>query len=189
MARLLICAYLILASACTASAQPQALPSQQQSQPQSQWPQVNRDDNLRDFVLSLIAERDRLYNLRADLQDKANMQRFESMERANSLALSVAKDAVSKAETAAEKRFDSVNEFRSTLKDQQQTLMPRVEAESRLKGIEERMALIQNRLDIITGNKQGTDWLWGVLIAAAIGAAIIFGFLFNTRRGPQSLSK
>lgn len=43
------------------------------------------------------------------------------------LALNAADKAVTKAEIAAEKRFEGVNEFRATLSDQAMLLMPRTE--------------------------------------------------------------
>lgn len=44
------------------------------------------------------------------------------------IALDASKEAIIKAETANEKRFDSVNEFRQTLTDQARTFMARTEA-------------------------------------------------------------
>ena len=49
-------------------------------------------------------------------RDRAYTQRFESQER-----------AVNKAEIAAEKRLDAVNEFRGQLKDQAATFVTRTE--------------------------------------------------------------
>lgn len=75
-------------------------------------------------------------------RDERNKQRFEAQEKAVNSALIAAKEAVTKAETAAEKRFDSVNEFRGQLKDQASTLMPRTETESRLNGLEDKIGSI-----------------------------------------------
>ncbi len=55
-------------------------------------------------------------------------------------ALEAADHAVSKAEVSTDKRFESVNEFRATLADQQSTFMPRPEAMALLKSIEDKMA-------------------------------------------------
>lgn len=63
-----------------------------------------------------------------DERDHRYSQRFDSQEKAVASALAAAKEAVSKAENATEKRFDSVNEFRNTLKDQQGTYVTRSEA-------------------------------------------------------------
>lgn len=59
-------------------------------------------------------------------------QRFNAQEKSVTAALTAAKDAVDKAQESAEKRFDSVNEFRAQLSDQATTFMPRSEAEQRI---------------------------------------------------------
>lgn len=58
-------------------------------------------------ILSLINANDKNYN-----------QRFENVIQATQSALSAADRAVNKAESATERRFESVNEFRQTLSDQ-----------------------------------------------------------------------
>ncbi len=67
-------------------------------------------------------------NLIVNERDRQYGQRFDAQEKAVAAALAAAKEAVVKAETAAEKRFDSVNEFRNTLKDQAGTFITRGEA-------------------------------------------------------------
>ena len=59
--------------------------------------------------------------------DLRNQQRFEAQEKAVNAALAAADRAVVKAETAAEKLFDAVNEFRAQLKDQNATFLSRAE--------------------------------------------------------------
>ena len=61
----------------------------------------------------------------ADLN--ASEQRFKAQEQAVTFALQSAEKAVTKAELAAEKRFESVNEFRDQLKDQTGTFITRNE--------------------------------------------------------------
>ena len=60
-------------------------------------------------------------------QSKALDAAFVAAEKAVQVALESAEKAVSKAELAADKRFESVNEFRATLQDQQGTFVTRVE--------------------------------------------------------------
>jgi phosphopantetheinyl transferase (holo-ACP synthase) len=72
-------------------------------------------------------------------KDKRYEQRFNDQEKAVSAALTAAKEAVVKAETAAEKRFDSVNEFRKTLSDQTSTFIPRPEYTQRLNSMDEKI--------------------------------------------------
>ena len=100
-----------------------------------------------------------------DERDKQYLQRFEAQQKAVAAALEAAKEAVTKAENAAEKRFDSVNEFRNTLKDQQLTLMSRAEAEVRFKAIEEKVALAFDRgRAAVWGYVMGGLGLIGILI-------------------------
>ena len=72
--------------------------------------------SLREYILMLMQERDARYE-----------QRFVAQEKASQSALAAAREAVLKAETATEKRFEGVNEFRKTLSDQTNTFMPRAE--------------------------------------------------------------
>lgn len=113
-------------------------------------------------------------------RERANNQRFEAQEKAVASALSAAKEAVSKAETAAEKRFDSVNEFRSTLKDQQLTLISRNEADIRFKSIEEKLSTTELRVAQIASKAEGANWAWGVLVGA-IGLIIAVGSFIRSR--------
>lgn len=79
-------------------------------------PSQNHTVTDRDYLLAIISERDRLYAARFDAQERASQQNIHAQH-----------DAVEKAAGAAEKRFDSVNEFRNQLKDQQQLFMTRAE--------------------------------------------------------------
>ena len=70
-------------------------------------------------------------------------QRFTDQDKAVQSALSAAKEAVNKAETAADKRFEAVNEFRQTLSDQTSTFMSRTEYEAKYDAL-------QKQLDVLT---------------------------------------
>src|ERR1700690_3249408 len=113
------------------------------------WPALGQtassDPSTRE-LLAIINERSKAETVRIDVQEKANNQRFDAQEKAVAAALAAAKEAVAKAEAAAEKRFDAVNEFRATLKDQQGTLMPRAETLALLRSMDEK---VQNNNDRI----------------------------------------
>lgn len=119
-------------------------------------------DTIREHLNAVIREKDAQY------QD-----RFDSMER-----------AVAKAEVASEKRFDSVNEFRSTLADQQRTLMPRTETEVKFGSVYERLSKLE---EIESARHAGglgvkSGWGWAVAVVALVGATL--AILLLTRSGP-----
>jgi len=110
------------------------------------------------------------------LKDQITKQ-FTAQDEAVASALAASDRAVSKAETASEKRFDSVNEFRSTLADQQRTLMPRSETETLFKNMGEKIETIQTTLidkitvlekslNVGTGQKSGIREGWGYAVGA-----------------------
>jgi hypothetical protein len=125
----------------------------------------------------LMAERDRRYE-----------QRFEAMDEKTGLALTSSEKAVGKAEVATEKRFDSVNEFRSTLSDQAAHLLPRREADAKFSAYEDKLddvkkeiLSIQQSISVIAGAKtqqgesqQKSQWVIGLCIV--IGLALL-GFI------------
>lgn len=86
--------------------------------------------------------------------------------------------AVLKAETATEKRFEGVNEFRKTLADATLTFIPRAEAEQQTLALSDKIDVIGKRLDLHDGQggglRQGWMWLMGILmLLVAIGGIVV----------------
>jgi ABC-type transporter Mla maintaining outer membrane lipid asymmetry permease subunit MlaE len=68
--------------------------------------------------------------------------------------------AVSKADAATEKRFDSVNEFRNAMKDQQSTFADKTQTDFRLGAIE-----------------RSIEKVGGVSLGVTISAAVLAGLI------------
>lgn len=98
-------------------------------------------------------------------------QRFDNVTEATKAALAASDRAVAKAEGAAEKRFDSVNEFRETLADQQRNLMPRSEVEILIKNLGDRVDRLSQADLVRSGQGVGMKEGWG-LAAGAVGIII-----------------
>ena len=81
-----------------------------------------------------------------DERDRRYEDRFKAMDEKTGLALTSSKEAVAKAETATEKRFDAVNEFRGTLSDQAANLMPRGEASAKFAALEEKFSSLRDEV-------------------------------------------
>ena len=127
------------------------------------------NETLFKYITDIINSNDLRYEQRFQAQQLASQTAFEAQitamntafisqkeavnnamiaaDKAVSAALAAADRAVIKAEIAAEKRFDSVNEFRSLVSDQQRTLMPRVETELLIRTLNERITAGQHSCD------------------------------------------
>ena len=93
--------------------------------------------------------------------------RFEALDK-----------AVTKAEEATEKRFESVNEFRAQLNDQTRTFIPRNELEEKLKYIKEIALKSGSRVSTMEDIKKGSHMTWVYAITAintilAIAALVV----------------
>lgn len=74
---------------------------------------------------------------------KAHIERIlEETDNRYEQRFKAAQEAVTKAETAAEKRFDSVNEFRGQLTDQARSFMPRLESEQRMLTLDDKISAL-----------------------------------------------
>ena len=84
---------------------------------------------------------------------------------------------------ASEKRFDSVNEFRNTLADQQRTLMPRAESEVRINALTEKVdsaiTIAKELMAGSAGNSAGLSAGWGYAVGAIGTALAILSMLFK----------
>ncbi len=99
-------------------------------------------------------------------------QRIDAVAMTASVAAQTADKAVSKAEVAAEKRFESVNEFRNTLSDQQRNLMPRDEANIRFDSLTHEIRGAQRILEGMRAEQKGVVGGWGYSVG-------VIGFLLT----------
>jgi hypothetical protein len=149
-----------------------------QPEPPPQW----SIETLREYLLALINANDVRYGQRYDAsqsaiaaaflaQQTAMQTAFAAQKLSVDAALEAAKTAVNKAEVAAEKRFESVNEFRATLADQQRNLMPRSEAEILIKSLTDKMEVMEKTVASMSGQRSGMGTAIG--IAIAVGGIVI----------------
>jgi hypothetical protein len=111
-------------------------------------------DHLLGVVSSLLAEVDKRYEQRFKLQDKATELAISSLKEQIQMALISAKEAVTKAEVAVEKRFDNTNEWRGAMQDRDRNQMPRPEIEKQFDSL-----------------KDQRTWAIGIIISIILGLA------------------
>lgn len=148
--------------------------------------------SLKDLFFQVVDERDRRYEQRFDGIDKslddavravkealasANSGTDKALNSANTaiaVAMSASEKAREKAELAADKRFDAVNEFRGQLADQQITFVRKSEVDIRFVALEEKLDLAFAQLQISRGRETGVSAVWaglGVVAAILLSAA------------------
>ncbi len=134
-------------------------------------------------ILDMLREEmDKRYQQRFDAQQQALQDALVAQEKAVTAALMAADRAVVKAETASEKRFDGVNEFRGAMADLQSGLMPRSEAEQRIAALAEKFDDLADRVNRSEGKGSGVAASWAVGVAAVFVLLAIAGFFVTLLR-------
>jgi predicted nucleotide-binding protein (sugar kinase/HSP70/actin superfamily) len=122
----------------------------------------------KDFMVQILKER-----------DERLAQKFESLAM-----------AINKAEMATEKRFESVNEFRATLTDQQKTFLTSSEYKSAHqnlvdlvstsgKNLSDNILSQKERIDKLDNIKQGGQNLWVLIIGIVAIATSMLSFILG----------
>jgi hypothetical protein len=149
-------------------------------------------DEKDEHTRTLIAGNDKRYEQRFDASQKALEvgfaaakaavdASFAAQKEAINAALAAADRAVSKAELATEKRFESVNEFRGTLDNQQRTLIPRSEVDVMVKGVEEKIQNLTKLMDGVQAERLGIKGGWGYAVGVAGFVALVYGFVASSK--------
>lgn len=125
---------------------------------------IERIESLSRHMQQIIDERDRQYAQRFAAQQDAVEAALASQKELSAQALAAAKEAVDKAEGAANDRFNSVNEFRSTLSDQASNFVNKSTAEARFNALEEKVNSVYDRLNASQNKVEGSANAWGGII-------------------------
>jgi hypothetical protein len=128
------------------------------------------DVSLREYLIALI-----------HAAEQRSDARFESMKDQVDAAFRSSQEAISKAELAADKRFEAVNEFRAVLSDQQRDLVTRQVLNSVSEKLEasinrnrEDLSILEKRLTLREGQTIGSRITGGVLVTVlTVGIAFL----------------
>ncbi len=124
--------------------------------------------------------------MRLEEADRRAEQRYTLARGTIEAAQASAKEAVEKAESANERRFESVNEFRRTLSDQTASFITRDTYDVQHRALEITVDLLRERVDRAEGRTLGerrtSSQAWAYILAVAglaLSAAIIFTSLHH----------
>jgi hypothetical protein len=123
-------------------------------------------DTLRVHLIALIDANDKRYEQRFQASQEAVALGFSAQKSAVDSALAAQNTAVIKAEVSTEKRFESVNEFRNTLADQQRNLMPRSEVDVLVHAINAKIDALEKMMDKWEAERAGLKGGWGYAVGA-----------------------
>jgi hypothetical protein len=134
-------------------------------------------DTALEHVMAQIASNDRRYEERFAASQKALELGLAGTKSEINAALVAADRAVQKAEAASEKRFEGVNEFRSTLSDQQRTLIPRQEVDVLVRGLDEKIAQLTKQFDAVIAERGGVKVGYGYAVGVAGFVLVLLGLV------------
>lgn len=117
-----------------------------------------RDVSLKEFLLTLM-------NLRFSHVEKTITDAKIELKESFAADMRSSKEAITKAESASKDRFESVNEFRGQMADQQATLVTKSEFSARFDSVEKQMKLIAEAQTRGQGKGEGIDSTKQMIIA------------------------
>ena len=129
------------------------------------------------------------FDEKINLLEERTKERFVAAKENISIALGASREAIVKAETANDKRFDGVNECRETLSDQTATFLPRQEYSVQHQNLIEKIdnltsalnefkTACNSRISAVEAERAGTDktipWIIGLatLVLGAVGLLV-----------------
>ncbi len=122
---------------------------------------ARQSTSLKELLLGILNERERRYEAH-----------FASIDKTIAAAQASAKEAVSKAEAAVEKRLDGMNEFRGQMADMQATLARKTEVDIRFESLEKKLDSFIGQLQLTSGRDKGIGIGWAVAVALV---GLLFG--------------
>lgn len=122
----------------------------------------SHDPTVAELVAQLVGLRELI-----DERDRRYEERSTAQKEAVTSALSAADRAVAKAELAADKRFEGVNEFRAALADQQRTLIPRAEVVVMTNALEAQISVVTKQVEQLLAERAGVRGGWGYAVGVA----------------------
>ena len=107
-------------------------------------------------------------------------ERILAMRESVDAAAAAAKEAVSKAESSTEKRFEALTEFRAHVGEQTKTFISRQEFDTLRNGYSERLRDLSSRMDRNEGKGDGLNAGWVYLLGGlgAVGTVISIMVIF-----------
>ena len=143
------------------------------------------DPTLETLQLLIDANDRRLNDLMTE-RDLRDHQRYEASRNALDAALGCAKEAITKAEAAYEKRFDNTNQWKQTFSELSGKMVTRMEYSSASEALKDKIEEVSGRIKVIEGKSTGIGASLGVVMAvAALLISLMIGAINFARSTPE----
>jgi hypothetical protein len=148
------------------------------------------DVSLKEFLQSVLAERDARYNLRFDEAEKRYDQRFKAQETATSAALVNTKEALTIALTAVKEGNASTiaankvlaakaEEFADQKLQTHNAIKPWVQ--TMIDALDDKVAALEKRVSRFENREEGIGWTTKAIISAVALVSTLVGLYFALR--------
>jgi multidrug resistance efflux pump len=107
-------------------------------------------------------------------------QAISAQKESVTIAMAAADRAVTKAETAVEKRFENSNEWRNTVETLQRTYLPRTEFDQGVKTLADKISVLNEGFKAREARGLGAVQTWaviGMLVSMMANGVLIFIYL------------
>ena len=132
---------------------------------------ITRERELREALEAKLDERDRRYEDRFKAQEMAVNAALQAQEKLTASAFNASEKAITKAETSQTQYNATHNDLTRKMDAQYKEMLPRIEAETRFKGIDEKIGDLRESRSSVEGVDKNKAATW-VAVMALIGLAI-----------------
>lgn len=131
------------------------------------------------FLLQIIDERDRQYNLRFEASEKLVATEVRALRETTTAMMGAFKEAMQKAEQAQGQYNTSHNDLARKMEAQYQHMMPREEASGKIDDLKEAVSELQKSRCQVEGKSSGLNAGWAYLMGGVILIATVVHLILS----------
>jgi len=139
---------------------------------------ILKERELREAFEQRMDERDKRYEDRFTASDKAVTAALSATEKSTSTAFNSSEKAITKSETSQTVYNANHNDLSRKMEAQYKEMLPRTEAESKFRSLEEKIADLRESRSVGQGGR-GVSAIWWA-IGASILTAVVIGLILKS---------
>jgi len=125
---------------------------------------IVKERELREALEEKLDERDRRYEDRFTAQERAVTAALSATEKSTSAAFNSSEKAITKSETSQTVYNANHNDLSRKMEAQYKEMLPRSEADSKFKALDEKIADLRESRSVTSGGEKGKSATWAVVV-------------------------